>query len=153
MATQEVQGESFRVTLEDGTKHEITPKLGDLIRFEREYGFSSSKLGEMARAWQEHAKRVKEAEERGDPPPSSEHLPDMKSEWFIYIGFRALKRKKLINVETFDEFLDIVDDVEMRADDEESDAPGEDEPASEPGDGGSRNAAQALMSAPAPAAS
>lgn len=116
---------TITVRLEDGSTHDVVNKIGDLIRFEREYGVSAAQLGKWSEA---NARVAKENESR--PDEEQVDLPhEIKPEWMLYLAWLALRRKKLFDG-GFDEFLDQVDDIGGGEEDEQ---PGEVEPGSAPG--------------------
>ena len=71
------------VTVDDGTEHEVTVKVGDLVAFERMYGIS---FGEV-------------------------DTDNPRIEYVLFLGWKACKRLGLTELE-FDEWLDRVDGVE-----------------------------------------
>src|SRR5215216_1043055 len=99
MAEQEqpVASGTFKVTMENGDVHEVRPKLGELVRFERKYGQSAARLQELS--------------ESGEA----------KAEWLVFLAWSALCRKKLYDGD-FDQFLDDMDDVNVMTEDDEKKA-------------------------------
>ncbi len=88
----------------DGADYEfVPPKLGDLVAFERHFGLKASVL---------------EPKETGAYDDNGEAVvaADIALEWIAFLLWRSLRRQEVIgkDVEFGEDFLDLVEGVEMK---------------------------------------
>lgn len=83
----------------NGVEHEIDEASpGDLIRFERKFNMPASKASDENEA---------------------------RFEWVVYLAYLGARRagiKEAVDATTFDDFIDLVDDVDFSGDDDEDEA-------------------------------